>query len=110
MHCCLRRFVPFFSLFMVLWGVLFVRYWERESSSLACMWKTLDWVKREVPKEPAPQPAVHPPGEDGLAGSRAALRGNCQHVDVGALAWGGERWLPAGSCQLARPTPTTVRA
>ena len=49
MHCCLRRFVPFFSLFMVLWGVLFVRYWERESSSLACMWKTLDWEKREVP-------------------------------------------------------------
>ena len=34
--------VPFFSLGMVLWAILFVVYWDRAASGHACRWGTLD--------------------------------------------------------------------
>ena len=34
--------VPFFALFIVLWGFLFVRFWQRRTAALAYKWGTED--------------------------------------------------------------------
>ena len=41
--------VPFFSLFVVLWGILFVRFWDRRCASISYDWDTLQMDQCEEP-------------------------------------------------------------
>ena len=39
---------PIFSLLIVVWGVLFLRFWQRENAAWVHKWGTIDFARREV--------------------------------------------------------------
>lgn len=44
-------FAPFFSLVMILWGILFIKFWQRREVSLALHWGTI-WVDKHFRRRP----------------------------------------------------------
>jgi len=41
-------YIPFFALFMVLWGFLFIKIWKRKTAEFAFQWDTHDRVRKET--------------------------------------------------------------
>jgi hypothetical protein len=39
----------YYSFFMVVWGFVFLAFWQREANGLACAWDTLDLAHQEEP-------------------------------------------------------------
>uniref|UniRef100_A0A7S0DS14 Anoctamin transmembrane domain-containing protein n=1 Tax=Amorphochlora amoebiformis TaxID=1561963 RepID=A0A7S0DS14_9EUKA len=40
-------YIPFFSLFVIFWSALYIKYWDRQASDFACRWGTLDAARKE---------------------------------------------------------------
>jgi hypothetical protein len=59
-------YLPFFSVIMALWGVLFIVFWQRQSNTYSFLWNTYtlspaDELRQEYHGHPSVDPVTHQP-------------------------------------------------